>query len=117
MQNTIQDLTSQLGKLRASSAAVGNPSAATPNTFNNSGSGGGLALQRAQATATAINPRTRLPYPMDDLSEEIFRLQKELAQTNRDIGNVAAAAEEKFENFKPAHNPEPAGGNKKKGSK
>lgn len=100
MQNTIQDLTSQLSKLCAS---TGNPSSSAPNSSTNdsrSGSGrGGMTLQQAQATANAINPRTELPYTMNDLSEEILRLQKEVAQTNRDIGNVAAATKEGFEDI------------------
>lgn len=92
MQSTIQDLTSQLSKLRASSAASPNSSTSTTSNGSRGGGGrGGLALQQAQSTANAVNPRTGLPYTMDDLSEEILRLQKEVAQTNRDIGNVAAA--------------------------
>ena len=90
MQKTVDTLTSELNKLRASSAQTQQQQ--SPTGGPRSVGKGGLALQQAQCNV--INPHTRQPYTLDELAEEILLLQKALAQCSTAIADVANAAEE-----------------------
>ena len=115
MQKTVDTLTSELSKLRASSAQA-QQQQQSPTGGPLRGGKGGLALQQAQCNVT--NPRTHQPYTLDELAEEIHRHEKSLAQCSRSIVDVAAATEERFNALPtppPTTTDEPAKNAKRKG--
>jgi hypothetical protein len=89
-QNTVQSLTAELKKLRATAAS---------SQQQQSGGGGGVkgGLVQKQAQCNVVNPRTGQPYTTDELVAEIHLLQQQGARNADDIAGVAAATREGLE--------------------
>jgi hypothetical protein len=93
VQNTVRTLTAELQKLRAATVAG---SSQVPQRSGGGGGGkGGLMLKQAQCNV--VNPRTRQPYSMDELVDEVQRLHAHLARHSTHIKDVAWATKEGFE--------------------
>jgi hypothetical protein len=93
VQNTVRTLTAELQKLRAATVAG---SSQVPQRSGGGGAGkGGLMLKQAQCNV--VNPRTRQPYSMDELVDEVQRLHAHLARHSTHIKDVAWATKEGFE--------------------
>jgi hypothetical protein len=90
-RNTVQSLTAELKKLRATTAA------SSQQQQSGGGGGGKGGLMQKQAQCNVVNPRTGQPYSMDELVAEIHLLQQQGARNADDIAGVAAATREGLE--------------------
>jgi hypothetical protein len=86
-RNTVQSLTAELQKLRATTTA-----SSQQQQQSGGGGGGKGGLMQKQAQCNVVNPRTGQPYTMDELVTEMHRLETMLERVGRGAEEALSTA-------------------------